>query len=117
MYAYLKKNERKVRIRRNLIIVLLGAIAAITLFLAGGACLNARQAQASDAQTEAVCYKSVYVHAGDTLWDIADEYMDDAYDTYNDKNDYIDEIKQINHITEADLQAGSYIIVPYIVME
>ena len=31
---------------------------------------------------------------------------------YDDREDYIDEVKAINHITEDALQAGSYIIVP-----
>ncbi|MCD8232242.1 MAG: LysM peptidoglycan-binding domain-containing protein [Clostridiales bacterium] len=110
MYAYMKKNERKVRICRFMMIFFISLGFAFVVFFIGGSHLRTRQVQATDAQVAVTCYKSVYVQAGDTLWSIADEYMDDSYD---DKNEYIEEVKQINHITEADLRAGSYIIIPY----
>lgn len=110
MYTYLKKNERKGRIRRQFLIIMAAFIVAISLFMIGGNHMRSHQVQASSVYSQEVFYKSVRVNAGDTLWTIADEYMRAAYD---DKDDYIDEIKEINHITEKDLQAGSYIIVPY----
>lgn len=107
MSTYLKKNARKARARRQFLIVVAAFCVAVCLFLAGSSRMNSGQVQASSNQE--ICYKSIRVNAGDTLWKIADTYMGTAYD---DKNDYIDEVEEINHITDTDLQAGSYIIVP-----
>lgn len=108
MNTYLKKNARKARARRQFLIVAAAFCIAICLFLAGSSRMTSGQVRASSNQE--ICYKSIRVNTGDTLWKIADSYMGTAFD---DKNDYIDEVKEINHITEADLQAGAYIIVPY----
>ncbi len=112
MYAYMKKNEKKVQFRRQLLVVVAGVFVAVCLFLVGGSHLRSHQVQANSATVVETYYTSIYVQSGDTLWDIADAYMDDSY---ADKNAYIDEVKEINHITESSLQAGSYIIVPYTV--
>ncbi len=57
-------------------------------------------------------YTDVTVEAGETLWDLADEYID--YEHYKDKNDYIAEVKSINHLSEdAIIIAGQVLIVPY----
>lgn len=57
-------------------------------------------------------YTSVTVESGDTLWDIADQYID--HEHYEDKNAYIAEIERINHL-DADemLLTGRRLIVPY----
>jgi LysM repeat protein len=53
---------------------------------------------------------SIRVESGDTLWTIADEYIDG----FNiDKDDYIKEICKINEISKNDIHAGDYIVVPY----
>ena len=99
-----RKRRRMVRrsrkARKNFLILL-------TVVLITGIGTIAMGAQTQ--KTEEVYYESVLIHSGDTLWDIADTYMGTAYD---DREDYIDEVKAINHITEDALQAGSYIIVP-----
>ena len=55
-------------------------------------------------------YESIRVESGDTLWTIADEYIDG----FNlSKTDYIAEVCQINQISEDEIHAGDYIVVPY----
>ncbi len=57
-------------------------------------------------------YTRISVGNGDTLWDIAEQYMDAQH--YKNKNDYIAEVIQINHLDEeAGICAGQYITVPY----
>lgn len=57
-------------------------------------------------------YTSVTVENGETLWDIADEYVD--YNYYKNKNSYITEVQRINHLDEnCCLVAGQTIILPY----
>ena len=55
-------------------------------------------------------YKSVYVEHGDSLWSIAKEYTSKEY---KNLEDYIDEVKQINHLNGSNVQHGTYICVPY----
>lgn len=61
-------------------------------------------------------FTSVTVEQGETLWSIADRYID--YDYYTDKNAYISEVENINHIDAGEtLFAGKLIIVPYYSVE
>ena len=57
-------------------------------------------------------YTSVTVEQGETLWNIADDFMD--YDHYVNKNAYIAEVESINHLdSEEMLLTGQMLIVPY----
>lgn len=57
-------------------------------------------------------YTSVTVAAGETLWELADSYVD--YDYYKNKNSYIAEVQQINHLDEqGSITAGQVLILPY----
>lgn len=61
----------------------------------------------SEASTK-VEYVAVQIEAGDTLWDIVEEYMDDN----TDPREAVYEICRINDIQAADLQPGMVISVP-----
>lgn len=50
-------------------------------------------------------YKSIEIASGDTLWDIAKEYMNEDYDSIYA---YIDELKYINGLTSDGIQEGQY---------
>ena len=54
-------------------------------------------------------YTSVRVEAGDTLWDIAEEYKTTTASTRS----YIKEICKLNKIKADDIHAGDYIVVSY----
>ncbi|MCH5344762.1 MAG: LysM peptidoglycan-binding domain-containing protein [Acetatifactor sp.] len=57
-------------------------------------------------------YTNITVQNGETLWDIADKYID--YDQYDGKREYVAEVVHINHLDEdASLRAGQHIVVPY----
>lgn len=57
-------------------------------------------------------YTQVTVSYGETLWELADSYMDD--EEYKDKNAYIAEVRSINHLSEEDsIRSGQTLIVPY----
>lgn len=55
-------------------------------------------------------YTSITVESGETLWDIASDYMCDEFDSVNA---YVNEVKHINHIKENKIYAGEDLIVPY----
>ena len=56
-------------------------------------------------------YKSLAIRCGDTLWDLACKYADNAfYDTYDS---FIEEVIQINHLPDETITAGQKLIIPY----
>ena len=62
---------------------------------------DASEADATNASTK----------SGDSLWDIADEYMTDEYVS---KQEYIDEVVSINKLDdESSITAGCNLVVPY----
>lgn len=54
-------------------------------------------------------YTSITIKAGDTLWSIADQYSKDSNMT---KEEYIDDIKSINHIGDS-IHSGDNIVIAY----
>lgn len=56
------------------------------------------------------CYKSVEIAYGDTLWDLAEQYRSDDYESVQS---YIQEVKKINGLLSDDIQEGQYLTVPY----
>ena len=56
-------------------------------------------------------YKSIEVDSGDSLWSIAERYMNP--NVYDSVYDYIDEIKEINGLQSDDLNAEGHITIVY----
>ena len=60
-------------------------------------------------------YTSVTVEAGDSLWQIAGDYIDSHYDSLES---YIAEVRSIYHLADNDnIYAGQILIVPYFSLE
>ena len=102
------------RARRNffagLTLSALAAVILLTVFVVMH--ITARPASADDAPVvpRYKYYTSIQVHAGDSLWSIAGEYMTEEY---RDVREYVNEVMQINGLGSENLHAGSYICVPY----
>ena len=56
-------------------------------------------------------YTEIRVQRGDTLWDIANKYMDSR--VYRSLDDYMDEIREINSINYNRIYNGQQLIIPY----
>ncbi|PKM95970.1 MAG: LysM domain protein [Firmicutes bacterium HGW-Firmicutes-1] len=56
-------------------------------------------------------YITVTININDTLWDIANQYMNDNY--YN-LDEYIDEVIMINSIQETTIYAGEKLTLPIV---
>lgn len=56
-------------------------------------------------------YITVTVHNEDTLWSIADTYMNDAYYSHET---FIDEVVEINDLDGSRIYAGEQIMIPVI---
>lgn len=105
----MKRNSRRQReAAQKRIAVLFCAIIAVVMICS--ITFGTINAQAAPSKTTNKYYTSIQIESGDTLWAIADEYITDDY---TDMNEYIREVCSINHISEDEIHAGQYIVVPY----
>lgn len=107
--AYIKRRRAAER-KRRLIFLLLGVCIALTLAIIFGNTLAEAEAGHEDTVTYKY-YTSIQLEPGDTLWDLAGEYMDEHYSS---RQDLIREIEQLNSLTDTDdIVAGQMLVVPY----
>ncbi len=106
--------RRSYRFKKRVLLAILTVIIVITGILVGSNHLTASKTRAACEYQENLCYKSVEIKEGDTLWTIADEYMCEAF---HDKDDYIAEIRAINHLNDDIIHTGAYLTVPYYEVE
>ena len=104
----LRKRESVVRKQRGVLAVVVILVLALGILL--GNSINTLASSDKDVASYNKYYVSICIESGDTLWTIADEYVEG----FNiSKTDYIDEICQINGISEDNIHAGDCIVVPY----
>ena len=108
----LKKYARVIRLRRErrnkCLTLAMSLLATLCMVLICTISYNSIDTSANDGFKY---YTSVTVEAGDSLWDIADNYMDGHY---ADRDSYIAEVRSINHLDEAGtITIGQTLIVPY----
>jgi len=86
-------------------------VCVLAILIALSASLFSQNIEAHDNDILHKYYTSVTIHPGDSLWSIANEHYQLGYDN---QNEYINEVMQINHITDADdLISGTSIVIPY----
>ncbi len=87
----------------------------LTLILSAGISVTffsfRTKAQSSDEDIQYKYYKSIVIEAGDTLWDLAEEYG--ASEHYESRQEYIEEVIRMNGLSDEQITAGQYIIIPY----
>lgn len=107
--AYKRRLRRQREIRRKIMTIVM----TLSLILVCAISFHTLQTNASagNDQLNFKYYANITVQYGETLWDIADAYID--YDEYKDKNAYIAEVQSINHLNEDVIIAGQHLIVPY----
>ncbi len=98
------------RERRRKVFTFLGSVfATLCLILVCSVSYGSIESSANDSFKY---YTHITVSSGETLWEIADEYID--YNHYKNKNSYIAEVQSINHLECAEnLVAGQTLVVPY----
>ena len=79
--------------------------------LVSTSCLKGNQVKASSVHEENVYYKTIQVEEGDTLWTLADQYMGNC--SFN-RQEYIDEVKEMNHLASDTIESGAYLMIPYV---
>ncbi len=115
---YQDRSERRIRLNRERRAreLRMKMLLFFTALLVGGILALVCNHSASDAKStnEDVAYKyycSYQIQYGDSLTSIAKSY---ASGSRQDIQDYIKEVRSINHMEEDDyLQAGEYLIIPY----
>lgn len=113
-----RRSERRIRnnrirrqkeLRKNFLLTIMTICLVITFSLSMSSFLS--NAKDDSNPTYYKYYKSITIESGDTLWSIAQDYMDDEH--YDSVNDYIKEVKQINVLNGDDITYGEHLIVPY----
>ena len=104
----MKVRRQQVR-RQKLLIGLCIFFLALIVTVKTNAFLSEAQSD-QGAPTNYKYYKSIQIQSGDTLWNIAKENMSDEYDSIED---YIAEIKELNHLKSDMIQQNSYLTIGY----
>lgn len=108
-----RKYARAIRLRRErakkCLAVMIAVCSTVCMILI---CSVSYRALRSNANDGFKYYTGVTVEVGESLWDLAEEYMDSVH--YNNRESYIDEVCSINHLAdENDITAGQLLILPY----
>lgn len=103
------KRRREVFSNKMIMLIL-----AVSIAIAAGVFGTSNPVDAHDtSQTETLsvkCYKSIELQEGDTLWGIAETYMDDTYESVDE---YISELKRLNNLESDEIHEGCYLMVAY----
>ncbi|MCH5249635.1 MAG: LysM peptidoglycan-binding domain-containing protein [Lachnospiraceae bacterium] len=103
------KIRRQKELRKNFLLTIMAVCLAITFSFSMNSFLS--NAKGESEQISYKYYKSITISNGDSLWSIANEYMDDEH--YSSANDYIKEVKHLNSLKSDYISYGESIIVPY----
>lgn len=103
------KIRRQREMKKNFLILVMTVCLIVTCSIS----LSGFRSNAKDDTTEVSYkyYKSIAVAGNDTLWSIAEEYMDEEH--YDSITDYIEEVKSMNSLTNDTIHYGEYLIIPY----
>lgn len=107
---YKRRLHRQRALRRRVMMVL----ATICLIMVCAVSYHSIKSSANTGEEELYFkyYTNVTVSYGDTLWTLAEHYID--YNQYEDKETYLAEVKSINHLDEElSIRAGQSLILPY----
>ena len=55
-------------------------------------------------------FTHILIEEGDTVWNIAEEYITAEYDS---TAEYVYEVERVNHISADDITEGCYLMIPY----
>ena len=107
---YAKRQRRRRVMKQRMFLALLAVVFVLTGTIVCGGMMLKAHGNAQEAPVEYTYYKSIEIHSGDTLWSIAEEYMPQSYD---DVQDYIADIKELNHLTSDQIHDSQYLLVSY----
>ena len=101
--------RRQKELRKNFLLTIMTICFAITFSFSVNSFLS--NAKDMSEKISYKYYKSITISNGDSLWSIAQEYIDDEH--YDSVKDYINEVKQLNSLKSDYISYGENIIIPY----
>ena len=109
-----KRKQKRDRIRRTKQIIerVLLTICIIALLAIGSSVILTKATTTEEAKE--VYYKyytEIEIEAGDSLWEIAGRYMENG--PYESREDYMNEVVEINQLSSATIIRGQHLVVPY----
>lgn len=109
----LRKYTRTLRLqrerRKKCLTALIAAAATVCMILI---CSVSYRALDTNANNGFKYYTDITVETGESLWEIAGEYVDGIH--YDSRESYISEVCSINHLTDENaISAGQMLILPY----
>jgi len=107
------KRRRQRQVQKNITLLVVTLLLVITFTIVFGSIFANAESQETGRKFK--YYASIEVKYGESLWSIAEQYIDKGY--YKTISDYIDEVIQINHLTDDHIRAGQYIVIPYFTEE
>lgn len=108
LLKYKKQLNHKKIIRRRFA---LGTLSVLLILLFVFSFNNIVQATEEIPETTYKYFTYHTVDKGDTLWTMAEEYID--YEFYNNIHEYVAEVKEINHMSNDTILVGQTIVIPY----
>lgn len=111
-YRQARREQAKKELRDRRRRILLFGMTLILMFGMGvGFGTLLAKAEETEKEPAYKYYTSIEIQKGDTLWGLADTYMDRDY--YKTRADYINEVMKINRMVTGRLIAGKKLIIPY----
>lgn len=109
--TYTKNTKRRhVKKQKNLAILISSLCLALAIAILFGSFLSEAEAKEPEV-TYYKYYTNVEIQPGDTIWNLAEDYMDVNYES---REDYIREVKELNSLSDTDsIISGQYLILPY----
>ena len=101
--------RRQREMRKNALIIIMTFCLIITVAVSMNSFMSNAKEEGSPASYK--YFKSITIENGDSLWSIAQEYMDDNH--YDTIQDYINEVKKMNALSNDDITYGQHLIIPY----
>ena len=110
--SYKGKGTHRRQKKKNFTILISSLCLALALAIIFSGFLSKAEAKVTEPET--IYYKyyaNVEVQPGDTIWDLAADYMDE---NYSSREDYIREVQELNSLADTNaIIAGQYLILPY----
>lgn len=108
--TYKSRKRRNRIIKQRLLIAMFAVVLALIGAIRFGGVLSSAHGNLKEEPVAFKYYKSIEIESGDTLWGIAEEYMTSEYASVQE---YIDEIKALNHLTSDDIQESNHLMIAY----
>lgn len=105
-----KQRRARENAKRRMILLLATVLLVTIASMIFGSSFSSAQDQATGENGSYKYYKSISIKKGDSLWSIAKEYRTNDYDS---TEAYIQELREMNHLTSDTIHEGQHLVVAY----